>query len=282
MAKERYDIFFSGKLLPGQDEAETRGRVGALFKANAAQLERLFSGEPIRVKRDVDLDTAVKYRVAFRDAGAIVEIKETAAGAESPPSAGAPTGETAAASVAAARQAPSSKPPVASASPPQPAMREESQQDPDDGLSVLPARSGSLIDCARPVEPVPIPDISGLKLISPDASGPPTDESPPPEIDTDSLDLLPAGTGSLEDCAKPVRSVAIPDISALQLASAEESAAQSESDAPLEIGTDDLELMPAATGSLEDCARPVEPVKIPDISHLSVKKDGMPTRDGED
>jgi len=75
MVEELYDILFAGKTLPDEDPLEVRRKVGALFKAEGEALDRLFSGTSVRVKAGVDQDTAIKYRVAFRNAGALVEIQ---------------------------------------------------------------------------------------------------------------------------------------------------------------------------------------------------------------
>jgi hypothetical protein len=221
MAIEQYDVFFSGAIMEGRDETEVRTKVGQLFKASGGQLERLFSGQPVRIKASVDLDTAVKYRVAFRDAGALVDIKPAATSDDK-------------------KAAPQATPSPASpgATPTAPETEE---------IELLPPRTGSLIDCAQKVTPAPIPDISSISM---DEAGVTLDETAPPpplEIDTSELSaetgsledyqqpVEPAqipdisgitasepNTGSLEDCYQPVEPAKIPDISAIELADSEE------------------------------------------------------------
>ena len=160
MSFEKYDIFFSGELIDGADEAEARSKIGALFKLPPDKVDSLFSGKPVAVKRDVDMDTAVKYRVAFRDAGALINIK--------------PAGKAAA-----------EKPASSAATPAEP------QAENDNGMTLAPANTGSLEDCAPKVVPTPIPDISYMNL---DDVGTPIDESEPPpplEVDTSNLSLTP-------------------------------------------------------------------------------------------
>ena len=73
MNQESYDVYFSGACLKSADPAEVKRKIGAIFKLEGEKLERLFSGVPVPIKRGVDMDRAVKFRVTFfpgRDAGA--------------------------------------------------------------------------------------------------------------------------------------------------------------------------------------------------------------------
>ncbi len=215
MSAERFDIFFSGQIIEGHDEVEVRARIGRIFKANPKQLEQLFSGEPIKIKSAVDLDKAVKYRVTFRDAWALIDIKPISTASTAQP------------------QAQTTQPPPVS---PAPAK---------DEVELLPPQTGSLIDCAAEVIPAVIPNIDGITLGS--NAGPLDETEPPPlaNIDTHNLTLGPArseavldereppppanintsdltlstpNTGTLEDCQQPVEAIELPDISALEIA----------------------------------------------------------------
>ncbi len=70
-----FDIYFSGKLMPDANIIYARSKIAAMFKANEQQLNKLFSKEPTAIKRNVDMEKAIKYRLAFRDAGALIDIK---------------------------------------------------------------------------------------------------------------------------------------------------------------------------------------------------------------
>lgn len=202
MSTERYDIFFSGQIMEDQDEADVRSKIGMMFKAGPEQLERLFSGKPAKIKAGVDLDKAVKYRVAFRDAGALVDIKPSASNeltSEKQPA-------TVTGSESTPRISADTAPPLA--------------MDP----ILLPPNTGSLIDCAPEVQSAPVRDISGIELAS---AGTTIDESEPPppaDIDTGDLSAGPANTGSLEDCQQPAEPIEIPDISALKIVDPKEKA----------------------------------------------------------
>ena len=75
----RYNIYFAGQLIEGQDLAGVRTRIGKLFKADAATLDKLFSGKTQLLKRDCDKATALKYKQAMEQAGALPVIKAIAA-----------------------------------------------------------------------------------------------------------------------------------------------------------------------------------------------------------
>lgn len=184
MAIQSYDIFFSGKILDGVDPAEVKRNLAKIFGMESEQLELLFAGNPVKVKGGVDQETAIKYRVAFRNAGALVDIQTT--------------GSTAGAK----KTAPATSSTQGAAS---------------GGMTLLPPNTGSLIDCAPKIEPAPVPDTSRLSLATP---GTLLDETPPPEaepIDTSYLELAPANSGSLEEYQIRKEPAPLPDISQLSI-----------------------------------------------------------------
>lgn len=160
MTDTRYDVLFAGELKPGTDPFAARARLQALFKLSDQAADQLFSGRTIAIKRDLEFAKAVKFRDAFSQAGALVQLL-----AKEPEPVAEP--ETA--------QAPGSSPAAAAAG----------------GLTLLPARTGgpleiveegpppdidisqlslvggydwSLEDCTEPPPPLPEPDISHLTL----------------------------------------------------------------------------------------------------------------------
>ena len=76
MSDPRFNIVFSGDLAKGADPAATRKNFAKLFKLPEAKIEGMFSGRAIVLKKNVDIDTAGKYRVALKKAGALVSIQE--------------------------------------------------------------------------------------------------------------------------------------------------------------------------------------------------------------
>ncbi len=66
----RYNIYYAGEVLDGQQAGQVREKLRALFNANDAALEKLFSGTEQVVKRECDKETALKYKQAMERAGA--------------------------------------------------------------------------------------------------------------------------------------------------------------------------------------------------------------------
>ncbi len=245
---ENYDVYFSGALIKGSDPEKVKRKVGAIFKLEGERLERLFSGKPIPIKRGVDMERAIKYRVAFRDAGGLVDIV--------PAGEPAPTPRPPPAERPEQGQPPRSAKPVETLTladgpmeaPPEPPRREILA--PDFSLS----KDGfDLSDCTPEVAPQTIPDISNLDLTEP---GSQLDESKRPEplhIDTSALDLD-TSEGDLEQQRPPPTP---------------------------NIDTGSLSLSPAKQGSLEDCREEVEPVAIPNLDHLKIVESGEKPKTGE-
>ncbi|MCP3671289.1 MAG: hypothetical protein GY814_12820 [Gammaproteobacteria bacterium] len=184
MPSQNYDIYFAGEIMEGKNPLEVKRLVSNIFKTNQEQLEKLFSGSRVRIKSNTDEETAAKYRVAFRNAGALIEVLPTGSGVE----------ETSI---------------TDSVNPSNPA--------PSNDLTLLPVNTGSLEEYASKTTPQPLPNIEHLSLAS---AGTTIDESTapePPTISIDDLSMGPANSGSLEDCTKEVEPYPIPDISHLDL-----------------------------------------------------------------
>jgi hypothetical protein len=264
MNDELFDIYFSGKVID-QDQVETvKQKVGKLFNANEAVLNKLFSGQPTKIKKAVDMDTAIKYRVKFREAGAIVEIR--ASQSAPPPPTAQETIPQSNFTATEATTAPVEKPAPAS----EPAIP---TQQPAAGtaqsIDASLAMPGSVLD--------------------------ETPERPPASINTDQFDLGEANTGSLEEFAETVIPAPIPDISSLDIVETTEPLDTKPDPKPLEVDTSnmaidafsgDLDQTPppppanidtsnltaseANTGSLEEFDSRPKPVPVPDTSKLDL------------
>jgi hypothetical protein len=212
MSFDTYNVFFSGQIMKNHDPETVKKQIGAIFKLEGEKLDRLFSGQPVAIKKNIDMDQAVKFRLLFRDAGALVDIQ--------------PISE------------PSPQKTDTGISKPEPATPPSDEG----GLSLSPAKSHDLSDCAPQVTPQTIPDISGIAL---DKPGVTLDETPALkalEIDTHEL--------SLDDSGDPLHI--------------------SEPAKTLEINTSSLSLSPPREGSLEAYKTAVEPQQIPNIDHLQL------------
>lgn len=156
---ERFDVYFLGEILPEADPDRVRAEVARLFRADDGKLDRLFSGKAVRVKQDVDAERAGKYRQAFRQAGALVEI--VPAGSQKPVRQTRPSRERGIADGAAVSTLSLAAPGATiDESPPAPRAHYDTAH-----LEALPANSGSLADCRVEKPPQPIPDISHLRLV---------------------------------------------------------------------------------------------------------------------
>ena len=79
MESEKFDLVFKGQLLPKRTPEEVKVNLGALFKISAAQVDGLFSGKSVVLKRNIDLAAANRYRIAIKNAGARVELVKSGA-----------------------------------------------------------------------------------------------------------------------------------------------------------------------------------------------------------
>lgn len=198
---ERFDIYITGRLVDGTDPAEARRALCRMDGIDEARALRLLSGVPIKVKSGVDVETAGKYRATFRKIGILIDIRPSEAASGVP--------------VEAAVSRPDSEPATASS---------EAAPNPDRSaaaghaeLELLPPNTGSFEDCALPVVPEPLPDISALTLDLSDGDLDPSPPPPAPAIDTDHLSAEPANAGTLEDCTVEKPAMPIPDVSHLRL-----------------------------------------------------------------
>lgn len=70
----RYEIAFSGQLVPGAQPELVKANMAKLFQADAQRIAQLFSGRRIVIKNNLDAAAAEKYRTTLERAGARVEV----------------------------------------------------------------------------------------------------------------------------------------------------------------------------------------------------------------
>lgn len=75
MTERRFDIVFSGKLINGAEILEVKEKLRKLFKLDTEAVEKLFSGNPMVIKTNVDRATATKYQQAIAQAGASIQLR---------------------------------------------------------------------------------------------------------------------------------------------------------------------------------------------------------------
>lgn len=164
MSDQRFDLTYKGLVAPGADPEETRQRLTGVFKLTDKGAERLFTGRPVVVKRDVDETTAARFKKIFAHAGAVLTITPVAGTGD------ADDGDT----VDAADDVPSSQtrgpdsPPLSLA--PQwgdlePPLTAEPPVLDLSYLSLVPGYDWTLADCEPPATPIPELDTSALHLV---------------------------------------------------------------------------------------------------------------------
>ncbi|GIX21406.1 MAG: hypothetical protein KatS3mg121_0189 [Gammaproteobacteria bacterium] len=187
MSEPRYDIVFEGRLSGRLPLDQVKRNLAALFKMNTTQVEALFRGQAVVIKRGVDAATAERFKAAFDKAGAVCLARPSGP----PPQPAA---------------APPAEPPPRSAPPARPA--------PGGGRATGRMAGKDLVD-------LPVPDqaaLAGLSLGAPGETLPSLDSGPPPPPpDT-------AGLSLAEDDAplEPPRQVQAPPVDLSGLALEEE------------------------------------------------------------
>lgn len=235
----RYTVFFAGEILDGHAADDVRANLARLFKADAATLDKLFSGTTQILKRNCDEPTAAKYQQAMRRAGARAIVKpDTPETPATTRPANPERRSTAAEKIAALAAAEDDQRFLRGAkqdTQPPPATDEKFQLEPV-GADLLrpeerrrvefvsPDTSALSVDAtatrlsAEPPEAPPSPDTRHIELDSsegPIPNLPRAEQRPPP--DTSSLDLSPAGT-DFSDCAADEPTPPTLDLSDLQIA----------------------------------------------------------------
>jgi hypothetical protein len=157
MAGMRFDIQFSGELAEGADPCATRERLRDLFKLSPETVERLFSGRPVVIKRDLDEVAAARYRAAFSEVGAVLRLTPLTL----------PPGPPMVVPSPMVRPIPA-EPSGLTLAPPWSEVGEAPPPGPRDidttHLSLVRGDNWTLEDCDHPPPPVPIPDLSHLSL----------------------------------------------------------------------------------------------------------------------
>lgn len=71
----RFEVAFSGQLLPGAVPDQVRANLARLFQADEQRIALLFSGRRVVIKSDLDEAAAEKYRATLERAGALAEVR---------------------------------------------------------------------------------------------------------------------------------------------------------------------------------------------------------------
>jgi hypothetical protein len=69
MGSEKYNLIVNSAKISNDNIAEARKKMGSLFKLQASQLDKLFSGKPVRLFKDANHAVAKRYRDAILEIG---------------------------------------------------------------------------------------------------------------------------------------------------------------------------------------------------------------------
>jgi uncharacterized Tic20 family protein len=76
MVEEKYRIVFYGEVALWSDVDEAKRNIGAMFKVNAATVEKMFAARPAIIKSGLNHETAVRYKMAFEQTGAVCVVEQ--------------------------------------------------------------------------------------------------------------------------------------------------------------------------------------------------------------
>ncbi|MBB3169295.1 hypothetical protein [Simiduia aestuariiviva] len=217
MSDDKFDIVFRGDIAVGQSLPQVKQRLAALFKRDAAQIDALFTGMPVPLKKNVDHASAEKYQKVLMQAGAIVEIRPAGtlkpAAARARPAAAAPKSEPKPEPKPEPKSEPISEP-KATESIGAPAMAASS------GLSLVPVGGDILTDAERAATATPAAEVSALDAELRPLEGRLVDEQeiermPPVDVPNAEFDIADPGVALIEpEYRTEVAPVAVPDLAA--------------------------------------------------------------------
>lgn len=194
-----FEVVFDGRTVPGRDVAEVKTNLGNLFKAKPETVERLFAGQPITIKKDLDYAGALRYIGALKEAGALARLKQQEGGPSIARKASdgwslAPAGTD----LLGLKPAPPVPPPVDLS-----------------GYSLAPV--GAQMGEPQEVEAVVVGDLSAITLAEVGAEiGTPREVIPLPEPDLSELSV--AEVGATLGAPRQVEPVKVGDLSGISLA----------------------------------------------------------------
>ena len=277
----RYNIYFAGQLVEGEQLETVRARLARLFNADEQTLDRLFSGKAQLLKRDCDKATALKYKQAMEKAGALPLVRASGGSGPAPTAVAPPLPEakaqqktlTAAERIAAlaaaadARDRTSRGESPAAEGPPADSSEEEAG-----GVSLAPVGADVLRKEERTVTATVDIDTHSLDL---DPSGERLSPEPPeapPAPDTSHLEM--GAVGDVIPTLPRHETALSPDIEGMELAPAGTDfadCAAPPAQAP-QLDLSRLDLAPAGSDVLEEAFRKRPPPEAPATDHLSLEE----------
>jgi hypothetical protein len=240
---ERYRLVFRGEILEGQTKAAVKERLGVTLKVDGARLDSMFTGRAVVIRNDADTDTAARFQIAFKRAGARLRVLPVAIDSERPVDAAAPSDDSDAR-----------------------ASTKSAAADATRAFRLAPV--GALMLEPRSVPAPPSPDTSHLTLASPgERLGPElvVDAVAP---DVSHLSVAAPGTTLGNGAAESPPEVPVP---AWRIAQPGALLARRAPDVESPVDVDALGFELAPPGAILDDAEREPPPPPPDTSHLKLK-----------
>lgn len=75
MKGQHYEVLYIDKFTDVAVAEYAKNNLRKLFQLDDKHIQRLSSGEPVVIKKDIDLDEAVKYRQAIAQAGGVAWVQ---------------------------------------------------------------------------------------------------------------------------------------------------------------------------------------------------------------
>jgi len=271
---ELFNVVFSGEVSGRADPAVVRANVGKLFNASEAVLDKLFSGQPVAVKKMVDRAGAMKVRAMMKQAGAetrLVAVDEQGKPLAATAPVQAPVATTSAAPVRPAAVAPAaSSAPVSAPAATQPVA--ESMAERVNRMAEEQKRANAEREAAAK-EAAAQAAAEGQWVVAPvGARLSPLNAGPAPVApDISDIVLSPSGSDVIADSERPVVAPVRVDISGIDLApSGTEVLLESEREHVVPVVVDLSGISVAEVGApLDEIKEKKAPIN-PDISYLKM------------
>jgi hypothetical protein len=235
---ETYRLVFRGEVLDGQHKAVVKQRLGVALKLEGERLDALFTGKAVTIRKSADTDTAARFQVAFKRAGARLRVLPVETDAR--------------------QEAPGVAPSAAPASPPAGDLP---------AFDVAPP--GTPLADVRPAPRPPAVDTSHFSLAAVGSNMSEPRVAPPVAVpDTSHLTVAAVGSNIGEEIATPDITV---DVPAWKLANVGANLAPRKAPAPPPVDVDaiDFDVAPPGARLAEPDGRP-QPVP-PDTSHIHLQ-----------
>jgi len=221
MSEEKFQIVVNGSLTEGAELEQVKQNIAKLFKTSLDKVEPMFSGRKLAVKKNLDRETAQKYKAAIIKAGLAAAVAPMAG---TPAAKQPPAGGEFDASLAATGSIMDETPPPA---------------EPDIDTSMLGMQaSGVDLDQQAP-PPEPDIDVSALSMDEAGEDVTEHQEIPAPDIDISAMTMAEAGEDVTEHEEVPPADI---DTSELSMGEAGEDVTEHEEVPPANIDTSELSL----------------------------------------